>query len=172
MVVKAIGRFFCVLHGCFNPDHYMSCVFFTCLCTMSKLAITSPMKRQLDPLEILRDIRQGGSTINLPIPHVILLSLCNLLMGASSWRMVLSGFTISVWWFNYHCQENYCKAISPALTIILAWECWWVWFSYPDVRRGYGADFREACIQRRHAYACRRLLSLPLHQLCPEQWWS
>ena len=59
------------------------------------------------------------------IPHAIFLSLCNILMGASIWRMVLSGFTISVWWFNYHFQENYCKAISPALTIILAWECSW-----------------------------------------------
>ena len=64
------------------------------------------MKRQLDPLEILRDMRQGGSTINVPIPHVILLSLCNLLMGASSWRMVLSGFTIGLWWLNYHFQEE------------------------------------------------------------------
>ena len=59
---------------------YIAC-FFTCLCTMSKLAITSPMKRHFDPLEILRDIRQGGSIINLPIPHVILPSLCNLVMG-------------------------------------------------------------------------------------------
>ena len=39
--------------------------------------------------------------------------------------MVLSGFTISAWWFNHHFQENYCKAISPALTIVLAWECSW-----------------------------------------------
>ena len=103
---------------------YIAC-FSTCLCIMSKLAITSPMKRQLDPLEIVRDIRQGGSTINVPIPHVILLSLCNILIGASIWRMVLSGFTISAWWFNCHFQEDYCKAISPALTIILAWGCSW-----------------------------------------------
>ena len=39
--------------------------------------------------------------------------------------MVLSGFSISIWWLNYHARENYCKAISPALTIILAWECSW-----------------------------------------------
>ncbi len=97
--------------------------FFICLCIMSKLAITSPMKRQLDPLEILRDMRQGGNTINVPIPHVIFLSLCNIFMGASIWRMVLSGFTISAWYFKCNFQENYCKAISPALTIILAWEC-------------------------------------------------
>ena len=103
---------------------YIAC-FFICLCIMSKLAITSAMKRQLDPLEMWRDLRQSGNTMNVPIPHVIFLSLCNILMGASIWRMVLSGFTISVWWFNYHFQENYCKAISPALTIILAWECSW-----------------------------------------------
>ena len=78
---------------------YIAC-FFTCLCIMSKLAITSPMKRQLDPLEIWRDMRQGGNTMNVPIPHVILLSLCNILMGASIWRMVLSGFTISAWYFK------------------------------------------------------------------------
>ena len=83
------------------------------------------MKRQLDPLEILRDMRQGGNTMNVPIPHVIFLSLCNIFMGASTWRMVLSGFTISAWYFEYHFQENYCKAISPALTIFLAWECSW-----------------------------------------------
>jgi hypothetical protein len=53
------------------------------------------------------------------------LSLCNVLMGASIWRMVLSGFTISAWYFKCHFQESYCKAISPALTIILAWECSW-----------------------------------------------
>ena len=99
---------------------YIVC-FFICLCIMSKLAITSPMKRQLDPLEILRDMRQGGSTINVPILHVILLSLSNLFMGPSSWRMVLSSFTISLWWFKSHFQENYCKAISPALSSILAW---------------------------------------------------
>ena len=103
---------------------YIAC-FFICLCIMSKLAITSPMKRQLDPLEMWRDMRQSGNTMNVPIPHVIFLSLCNILMGASIWRMVLSGFTISAWWFNCHFQENYCKAISPALTIILAWECSW-----------------------------------------------
>ena len=90
---------------------YIAC-FFICLCIMSKLAITSPMKRQLDPLEILRDMRQGGNTSNVPIPHVIVLSLCNIVMGASIWRMVLSGFTISAWYFNHHFQENYCKAIS------------------------------------------------------------
>ena len=44
--------------------------------------------------------------------------------------------------------------------------------SYPDVRRVYEAYLRETGIQRRHAYACRRLLSLSLHQLCPEQWRS
>ena len=90
---------------------YIAC-FFICLCIMSKLAITSPMKRQLDPLEILRDMRQGGSTINVPIPHVIFLSLCNILMGASIWRIMLSGFTISAWYFKYYFQKNYCKAIS------------------------------------------------------------
>ena len=46
-------------------------------------------------------------------------------MGASIWRMVLSGFTISAWYFKWHFQENYCKAISPALIIFLAWECSW-----------------------------------------------
>ena len=46
------------------------------------------------------------------IPHAIVLSLCNIIMGASIWRMVLSGFTISAWYFNHHFQENYCKAIS------------------------------------------------------------
>ena len=83
------------------------------------------MKQQLDPMEILRDLRQGGTAINSPIPHLILLCLCNLFTGAQSWCMVLSVFTISLWWFNYHFQENYCKAISPALTMILAWECPW-----------------------------------------------
>ena len=64
---------------------YIAC-FFICLCSMSKLAITSPMKRQLDPLEMWRDMRQRGNTMNVPIPHVIFLSLCNILMGASIWR--------------------------------------------------------------------------------------
>ena len=83
------------------------------------------MKRQLDPLEILRDMRQGGTSFNVPIPHVIFLSLCNILMGASIWRMVLSGFIISAWYFDFHLQENYCKALSPMLTIIIGWECSW-----------------------------------------------
>ena len=78
---------------------------------ISKLAITSPMKRQLDPIEILRDLRHGGSTINVPMPHVIFLSLCNLSMGASIWRIVLSGVTISAWYYKYHFQENYLSLI-------------------------------------------------------------
>ena len=43
--------------------------------------------------------------------------------------MVLSGLTIILWWLEYHLQEKYCKAISPALTIILAWECSWFDFA-------------------------------------------
>jgi len=83
------------------------------------------MKQQLDPMEIWRDLRQGGTAINAPIPQLILLCLCNLLTRAKSWRMVLSGLTIILWWLNYHLPENYCKAISPILTIILGWECSW-----------------------------------------------
>ena len=118
---------------------YIAC-FFICLCILSKLAITSPMQRQLDPLEILRDMRQGGSTINVPIPHVIFLSLCNILMGASIWRIMLSGFTISAWYFKYHFQENYCKAISQYFSCMGVLV---VSFSYPDVRRGYETGFRQ-----------------------------
>ena len=95
-------------------------VFFVGMWTISRLTLSSPMKPQLDLMEIVRDLRHGTTIINLPIPHVILLGLCNLLTGATSWRMVLSSFTISVWCFNYHFKENYCKVISPALTIILA----------------------------------------------------
>ena len=50
---------------------YIAC-FFICLCIMSKLAITSPMKRQLDPLEILRDMPQG-----------VILAMCLFRMSSS-----------------------------------------------------------------------------------------
>ena len=103
-------------------------VFYAGMWSISKVALQSPMKRQVDPMEIWRDLRQGGSTLNAPIPHLILLCLSNICMGASSWRMVLSGFTISLWWLNYHFEENYCKAISPPLSMILAWE--WAWFDF------------------------------------------
>ena len=55
----------------------------------------------------------------------ILLSLWNTLMRPSSWLTVLSGFTITLWYFNYHLQDNYCRAISPVVTITLGWECSW-----------------------------------------------
>ena len=56
-------------------------IFYTGVWTISKVAQTSPMKQQVDPIEILRDMRQGGTAINVPIPHLILLSLSNLFMG-------------------------------------------------------------------------------------------
>ena len=92
---------------------------------ISKLALTTSMKQQLDPMEILRELRQGGIAMNTPIPHLILLCLCNLLTRAQSWRMLISGLTINLWWRNFHLPENYCKALSPILIIILGWECSW-----------------------------------------------
>ena len=91
---------------------------------ISKPALTASMKQQLDPMEILRDLRQGGIAMNTPIPHLILLCLSNL-TGAQSWRMYISGLTINLWWCNFHLPENYCKALSPILIIILGWECSW-----------------------------------------------
>ena len=102
--------------------------FFVGVWIISKVALTSPMKPQLDPMEIFRDLRQGGTCIYSPIPHVVLLSLSNL-TGATCWRMVLSGFTISLWWSKYHFKEDYCKVISPALTMILAWEFSWFYIA-------------------------------------------
>ena len=99
--------------------------FYAGVWAISKVALTSPMKRQVDPMEIWRDMREGGNTLNAPIPHLIFLCISNLCMGVSRWRMVLSGFTIIAWWFKYHFEENYCRAISPTLTMILAWECSW-----------------------------------------------
>ena len=99
--------------------------FFVGVWTISRLTLTSPMKTQLDPLEILRDLRQGGAIIKSPIPNVILLSLCNLLTGATCWRMVLSTMNIILWWLKYHLEENYRKAISPVLAMILAGEFSW-----------------------------------------------
>ena len=100
-------------------------VFFAGVWAISKLALTASMKQQLDPMEILRDLRQGGIAMNTPIPHLILLCLSNLLTGAQSWRMLISGLTINLWWCNFHLPENYCRALSPILTIILGWECSW-----------------------------------------------
>ena len=100
-------------------------VFLAGVWAISKLALTASMKQQLDPMEILRDMRQGGIAMNTPIPHLILLCLSNLLTGAQSWRMYISGLTINLWWCNFHLPENYCRALSPILTIILGWECSW-----------------------------------------------
>ena len=63
--------------------------------------------------------------MNTPIPHLILLCLSNLLTGAQSWRMYISGLTINLWWCNFHLPENYCRAFSPILAIVLGWECSW-----------------------------------------------
>ena len=118
-------------------------VFYNGVWAISKVALTSPMNRQVDPINMLRDMRHGVSIGSYwPLPRIIFLCLFNFCMGVATWRMVLSGITISLWWFTYHFEEEYCKAISPALTITCLGVLV-VLFSYPDVRRGYEADFRQ-----------------------------
>ena len=98
------------------------------------LTTTSPMKWQFPLTLMMRDARECGqrtamvtppckaTEINGLLSPALLRGLWNLFMSVSSWRIELSGFTISLWCFNYHFKDTYCRAISPVLSFILGLE--------------------------------------------------
>ena len=59
-------------------------VFYAGVWAISKVALTSPMKRQVDPINMLRDMRHGVSIGSYwPLPPIIFLCLFNLHGGSN-----------------------------------------------------------------------------------------